>query len=161
MNKAETGCFYARDHRIPDHLFVDALHIYNVPGVLPGSAAENANMTAALTRNEYLVTFVKPMRRLEADETYKPVRIREYVDECISAFDPPVTRDQLQIQHVYLNGDRSFCHVLTNCSWRIAFCCMSGGDLNARVTFPCAIGSFRPVQATVRRQPGRACHDLA
>ena len=69
-------------------------------------------MTAALTRNEYLATFVKPMRRLEADETYKPVRIGEYVDECISAFDPPVTRDQLQIQHVYLNGDRSFCHVL-------------------------------------------------
>jgi len=29
----ETGYFYARDHRIPDHLFVYALHIYNVQGV--------------------------------------------------------------------------------------------------------------------------------
>jgi len=30
----------------------------------------------------------------------------------IRGFDPPVTRDQLQIHHVYLNGDRTFYHVL-------------------------------------------------
>ncbi|OAI47662.1 hypothetical protein AYO44_09190 [Planctomycetaceae bacterium SCGC AG-212-F19] len=69
-------------------------------------------MTTALTKDEYLATFVEPMRRLEADETYKPVRIGEYVAEVIRGFDPPVPRDQLQIQHVYLNGDRSFSHVL-------------------------------------------------
>ena len=29
----ETGYFYARDYRMPDHVFADALHIYNVEGV--------------------------------------------------------------------------------------------------------------------------------
>ena len=66
----------------------------------------------ALTKAEYLATFVEPMRRLEADELDKPVRLGEYVAECIGGFVPPVTRDQLQIHHVYLNGDRSFYHVL-------------------------------------------------
>jgi L-lactate utilization protein LutB len=65
-----------------------------------------------LTKDEYLATFVEPMRRLEADESYKPVRIGEYVAEFIAAFDPPVTKGQLQIHHVYLNGDRTFYHVL-------------------------------------------------
>jgi hypothetical protein len=62
--------------------------------------------------DEHLATFVLPMRRLEAGESYKPIRIGEYVAECIRGFDPPVTRGQLQIHHVYLNGDRSFYHVL-------------------------------------------------
>jgi hypothetical protein len=65
-----------------------------------------------LTKDEYLATFVEPMQRLEADESYKPVPIGEYVAECIRTLEPPVVRDQLQIQHVYLNGNRSFCHVL-------------------------------------------------
>ncbi len=69
-------------------------------------------MTRVLTKDEYLGTFVAPMRRLAADESYKPVPIGEYVTECIGGFVPPVTRDQLQIHHVYLNGDRSFYHVL-------------------------------------------------
>ncbi len=69
-------------------------------------------VATALNKDEYLATFVEPMRRLEADESYKPVRIGEYVAEVIAAFDPPVTRGQLQIQHVYLNGDRTFYHVL-------------------------------------------------
>ncbi len=30
----ETGYFYARDYSAPDQLFVDALHIYNVEGVI-------------------------------------------------------------------------------------------------------------------------------
>ena len=29
----ETGYFYARDYRMPEHRFVDALHIYDVKGV--------------------------------------------------------------------------------------------------------------------------------
>ena len=29
----ETGYFYARDYSVPDHFFVDALHIYNSQGV--------------------------------------------------------------------------------------------------------------------------------
>ena len=69
-------------------------------------------MTTLLTKDEYLATFVEPMRRLEADESYKPVRLGEYVTECIRSFEPAVVQEQFQIQHVYLNGDRSFYHVL-------------------------------------------------
>jgi hypothetical protein len=69
-------------------------------------------MGQALSRDEFLSTFVEPMRRLEADETYKPIRIGDYVADCLREFDPPVTKDQLEIQHVYLNGDMSFYHVL-------------------------------------------------
>ena len=29
----ETGYFYARDYRVPQHLFVDALHVYTVAAV--------------------------------------------------------------------------------------------------------------------------------
>ena len=52
------------------------------------------------------------MRRLAADETYKPIRIGDYVSDCLRKFDAPVAQDQLEIQHVYLNGDKSFYHVL-------------------------------------------------
>jgi hypothetical protein len=69
-------------------------------------------VTSALTRDEYLATFVEPMRRLEADETYKPVQIGKYVAVCIQQFEPPVRREQLEIQHVYLNAKQSFYHVL-------------------------------------------------
>jgi hypothetical protein len=65
-----------------------------------------------LTKAEYLAIFVEPMRRLEADESFKPVRIGEYVTECMCNFEPSVARDQLQIEQVYLNGDRSFYHIL-------------------------------------------------
>jgi hypothetical protein len=69
-------------------------------------------VTRELTREEYLATFAEPMRRLEAGESYKPVRLTEYVREVIGGFDPPVTLAGLQIQHVYLNGDQSFSHVV-------------------------------------------------
>jgi hypothetical protein len=65
-----------------------------------------------LTRDEYLATFVEPMRRLEAGESYKPVHIGEYVAECICGFEALVTPEQLQINHVYLNGNQSFYHLL-------------------------------------------------
>lgn len=66
----------------------------------------------ALTKVEYLASFVEPMRRLELDDVHKPVPIGEYVTECVRKFDPPVTWEQLQIEHVYENGNRSFIHVL-------------------------------------------------
>jgi hypothetical protein len=66
----------------------------------------------ALSKDEYLATFVEPMRRLEPDEMDKPVPLGDYVDACIRDFDPPVKRKRLQIRHVYLNGDRSYSHVL-------------------------------------------------
>lgn len=52
------------------------------------------------------------MRRLEVGEVHKPVRIGEYVSECSCKLDPFVTRDQLQIQHVYLNANESYYHVV-------------------------------------------------
>jgi hypothetical protein len=69
-------------------------------------------MVNVLSRDEYLATFVEPMRRLAADETYKPIPLGDYVAACIRGFDPPVKRKQLQIHHVYLNGDRTYYHVL-------------------------------------------------
>lgn len=69
-------------------------------------------MTRLLNRVEYHATFVEPMRRLGADESHKPVPIGDYVTGVIAGFDPPATRGELEIRHVYLNGDRSFYHVL-------------------------------------------------
>lgn len=69
-------------------------------------------MTRELTKDEYLATFAEPMRRLEAGESFKPVRLTEYVSEVVAGFDPPVTLAGLQIQHVYLNGDQTFYHVV-------------------------------------------------
>ena len=69
-------------------------------------------MATLLTKEEYLATFVEPMRRLEAAELYKPVRIGEYVAECIRRLEPAVGIEQLQIRDVYMNGDQSFYHVL-------------------------------------------------
>jgi len=57
----------------------------------------------ASTKDEYRATFAEPMRRSDTDESYKPVHIGEYVAECFRQFKLPVTREQLQIQHVYLN----------------------------------------------------------
>ena len=78
-------------------------------------------MARLLTNDEYLTTFVEPMRRLEAGEFYKTVQIGEYVSECIRAFDPRLTRKQLQIQHVYLNGIQTFYHVLIHYGIRNEF----------------------------------------
>jgi hypothetical protein len=75
-------------------------------------SGERKAMVKTLSKDEYLATFVEPMRRLEAGETYKPVPLGDYVAACIRGFDPPVKRKQLRIHHVYLNGDRSYSHVL-------------------------------------------------
>ena len=65
-----------------------------------------------LTKDEYLATFAEPMRQLQEDEIDKPVDIGEYVSEVIGAFDQRVTHDQLQINDVIMNGNRTFYHVL-------------------------------------------------
>jgi hypothetical protein len=74
--------------------------------------ARGRQMANALSGDEYLATFAEPMRRLDADETYKPVPLGEYVAGCVRGFRPRVTREQLEIRHVYLNGNQSFYHVL-------------------------------------------------
>src|SRR5947208_12371732 len=61
------------------------------------------------------------MHSLGDDESYRPVQIGEYVRECIGGFDPPLTREQLQIQHIYINADNSFYHVLINYGQRNRF----------------------------------------
>src|SRR5262245_41897208 len=58
-----------------------------------------------LSKDEFLATFAGPMRRLEAGESYKSVNLRDYVEVCLHRLNPPVTSDQSQIHHVYLNGD--------------------------------------------------------
>jgi len=40
----ETGYFYARDYSVPDQLFVDALHIYNVQGVTDRDKSSRAKI---------------------------------------------------------------------------------------------------------------------
>ena len=65
-----------------------------------------------LSKNEYLATFVEPMRRLAENEPYKPVKIGKYVGDCIRVLDPPITREQLVIQSVEMNAAESFYHVL-------------------------------------------------
>jgi hypothetical protein len=54
---------------------------------------------ALLTKDEYLATFVEPMRRLEADEPYKLIPIGDYVAGCVRMLEPPVALERLQIHH--------------------------------------------------------------
>ena len=71
-------------------------------------------MPRTLSKDEYLATFLEPMRRLEADEVERPVPIGAYVDECLREVRPSVPREQFAISHVYENGDQSFYHVLVS-----------------------------------------------
>ena len=74
-----------------------------------------------LSKDEYLATFVEPMRRLAENEPYKPVNLGKYVDDCIRVHDPLITREQLVIQSIEMNADESFYHVLLNYGKRNCF----------------------------------------
>jgi len=65
-----------------------------------------------LSKEEFYGTFCEPMRRLEADESYRPVPLKDYVVECIRALALPTTLADIEIHHVYLSGDRRHTHVL-------------------------------------------------
>ena len=65
-----------------------------------------------LSKQEFLDTFCDPMHRLEADESYRPVPLKEYVLECIQLLGLPTTVDSIEIHHVYLSGDKRHTHVL-------------------------------------------------
>lgn len=71
-------------------------------------------MLRLLTCDEYHATFVEPMRRLGDDESYKPISLGDYVRAALNSLDLKVSFDDLQIHHVYLNGNQSFYHVLLN-----------------------------------------------
>ena len=74
-----------------------------------------------LSKDEYLATFVEPMRRLAENEPYKPVNLGKYVDDCIRLLEPPISREQLLIQAIEVNGDESFYHVLLDYGRRNCF----------------------------------------
>ena len=52
------------------------------------------------------------MRRLAAEETFRPVPLGDYVDSCIADEHLSTTREDIQIHHVYVTGDERFTHVL-------------------------------------------------
>jgi hypothetical protein len=72
-------------------------------------------MIIALSKEDYLATFVDPMRRLEAGESYKPIPLKIYIAECVSELSLPTTAEAIEIHHVYLSGDKNFSHILL--SW--------------------------------------------
>ena len=69
-------------------------------------------MTTVLTREQFLATFLQPMRSLSVGEFGDTMPIGACIDECLGALDLEFARERLEVQHVYENGDRSFIHVL-------------------------------------------------
>jgi hypothetical protein len=67
-----------------------------------------------LSRDEYVATFAEPMRLLGNDESHKPIPLKAYVEECIRDMQHTVSLAQLEIHAVYLNGAKTFYHVLIN-----------------------------------------------
>ena len=65
-----------------------------------------------LSKEEFYGTFCEPMRRLGADESYRPIPLKDYVEECIRALGLPTTLAEIEIHHVYLSGDKRHTHVL-------------------------------------------------
>jgi hypothetical protein len=65
-----------------------------------------------LSKQEYLATFAEPMRRLGENESYRPISLKDYLGECILALGLPTTIQDIQIQHVYLSGNKKHSHVL-------------------------------------------------
>jgi hypothetical protein len=65
-----------------------------------------------LTKEEFLATFEQPMRRLGADESYRPIPLKDYVSECIVSLGLRTTVADIEIHHVYLSGDKKHSHVL-------------------------------------------------
>ncbi|MFO1485995.1 MAG: hypothetical protein U1F71_21720 [Verrucomicrobiaceae bacterium] len=65
-----------------------------------------------LSKDEFHGTFCGPMRRLGADESYRPVPLKDYVAECIRSLGLPTTLADIEIHHVYLSADKRHTHVL-------------------------------------------------
>ena len=69
-------------------------------------------MIRELSESEFHATFAAPMRRLEADELFRPVPLGQYVSECISHHSLPTSREDIQIEHVYVAADQRHTHVM-------------------------------------------------
>ncbi len=69
-------------------------------------------MIHELSDSEFDATFAAPMRRLAADESFRPVALGDYVCECINHHALPTSLEGIQIEHVYLAGDQRHSHVV-------------------------------------------------
>jgi hypothetical protein len=69
-------------------------------------------MIYELSDSEFHATFAAPMRRLAADESFRPIPLGDYLSECISHHALPTSLDDIQIEHVYVTGDQRHTHVL-------------------------------------------------
>jgi hypothetical protein len=67
-----------------------------------------------LTRDQFLATFVEPVHHLSGDEPYSGPPIGGYVRECVRQRLLPIPVEQLEIHHVYRNGEgeNGFYHIL-------------------------------------------------
>lgn len=65
-----------------------------------------------LDEDQFHATFVAPMQRVCEDDDFEAVPLKDYVAECIAELGLASTLKELNIQHVYLNGDKTFCHVM-------------------------------------------------
>jgi len=69
-------------------------------------------MIHELTEAEFRATFVEPMHRMGEEESYRPIPLKGYLSECVVELALPTTTQDIEIHHVYLNGDKTFTHVL-------------------------------------------------
>lgn len=69
-------------------------------------------MIKELSQTEFRATLADPMRRLGAEESFRPVSLGAYVDECIHQLSLPTTKKDIEIHHVYVSGDQKHTHVL-------------------------------------------------
>jgi hypothetical protein len=65
-----------------------------------------------LDEDQFNATFVDPMQRLGEDADFVAIPLGDYVTECIADLDLAATLDDREIRHVYINGDKTFCHVM-------------------------------------------------
>jgi hypothetical protein len=73
-----------------------------------------SNVIRELSDPEFHETFAAPMRRLGAEETFRPIPLGEYVTECIAHYDLPTSRADIDIEHVYVAGDEKHTHLMLN-----------------------------------------------
>lgn len=69
-------------------------------------------MIHELSESEFHGTFSLPMRRLEANESCRPVPLKDYVSKCIDRYVLRASLEDLRIEHVYVSGDQRYRHVM-------------------------------------------------
>ncbi len=72
-------------------------------------------MINEMDKQQFLATFDARMRFIEAgDESVPPIKIGDYVGDCITALSLPTDRKDVDIHKVYMNDAKGFCHILLN-----------------------------------------------